>query len=591
MRFLSLLALALLVSCQDSTTEPGGNTATSDNSISSKSASEFLTPFEESNGNQTPTYPQVIAWWETLASEYSTISMQEMGRTDSGEPLHLVTYNDGGSTDFDALHADDYLIALVNNGIHPGEPDGIDASMLLLRDLATGALKLDNKISISVIPVYNIGGSLNRNSTTRTNQNGPEAYGFRGNARNYDLNRDFIKADTKNARSFAEIFHNVNPDLFVDNHVSNGADYQYVLTHLFTQHNKLGGELGNYLSTKLTPGVVANLAAQDIPITPYVNVWGGGPQDGWPQFMDSPRYSSGYTALWNTIGLTVETHMLKPYSDRVQGTYDLMNALFTEAAKDRTSIKTWRRAGWSNPDYTLNWKLDRDNPSTFDFLGYEMTTPKSEITGKNRIFYDQKKPMTFPVAFYDSYLPADTISIPSHYIIPQGQWEVIDRMRENKIAFDYLPADTTLTVTSTRIEDYNSRTSPYEGHYLHYNVTTSQEPVAMEFKQGDVRISTNQPGVRYLLETLEPTGPDSFFAWNYFDTILQQKEGYSAYVFEDEAAALLKSDDAFAKAFQEWKKNNPEDAKTDRGQLNWIHRHSPRYEAAHMQYPIYRIER
>ena len=71
--------------------------------------------------------------------------------------------------------------------------------------------------------------ALNRNSTTRTNQNGPESYGFRGNARNYDLNRDFIKSDTKNAKTFAQIFHLVQPDVFIDNHVSNGADYQYIL--------------------------------------------------------------------------------------------------------------------------------------------------------------------------------------------------------------------------------------------------------------------------------------------------------------------------------------------------------------------------
>ena len=273
---------------------------------------DFTTVFESSNGTETATYQQVIEFYTQLADNYTSIAIYSMGKTDSGKPLHLVTFNPERSFESEFSGNGDKNILLINNGIHPGESDGIDASMILLRDFAQNKLRTPKNTIIAVIPIYNIGGALNRNSTSRTNQNGPKEYGFRGNARNYDLNRDFIKADTKNARAFVEIFRIVKPQLFIDNHVSNGADYQYVLTHLFTQHNKLGGSLGVYLHESLMPQLEDSLQLKKWDITPYVNVFNQKPENGFSQCLDSPRYSTGYTTLFNTLGMMGETHMLKP---------------------------------------------------------------------------------------------------------------------------------------------------------------------------------------------------------------------------------------------------------------------------------------
>ncbi len=223
MKKLSFLTLILLISCTNPS--PSLNF-------------DFTTTFEKSNGTETATYFETIAYYQNLANLYPEISIQKIGTTDSGYPLHLVIFSTSKEFDFDKIQQKN--IILINNGIHPGESDGIDASMLLLRDIAQNADKIKQlkNVVLAIIPIYNVGGSLNRNSTSRTNQNGPKEYGFRGNARNFDLNRDFIKADTKNATSFAEIFHQVNPDVFIDTHVSNGADYQYGITHLFTQQTR-----------------------------------------------------------------------------------------------------------------------------------------------------------------------------------------------------------------------------------------------------------------------------------------------------------------------------------------------------------------
>ncbi|MEP6279354.1 MAG: M14 family zinc carboxypeptidase, partial [Nonlabens ulvanivorans] len=232
-----LFLITIIISCQQS-----------DKQIAEE-IKDWQTPFEKGNGNQTATYQEVISFYENLATTYSTIEMEEIGITDSGLPLHLISFSKS-NINWSSVNENKIKI-LVNNGIHPGESDGIDATMMLMRDLATGKLDAPENLIFSAIAIYNVGGSLNRNSHTRTNQNGPEAYGFRGNARNYDLNRDFIKADSRNAQSFYQIYHKVNPDIFIDNHVSNGADYQYTLTHLFTQHDKLGKAAGNYLYSDL----------------------------------------------------------------------------------------------------------------------------------------------------------------------------------------------------------------------------------------------------------------------------------------------------------------------------------------------------
>ena len=308
---------------------------------------DYRTIFETSKGKETATYQQTIDFYSILADSYPQISLIEIGMTDSGLPLHLVVYNSDNIFDFEKITKSTILI---NNGIHPGEPDGIDASMMLLRDIVQNE-KIKNQfkdIVICIIPIYNVGGSLNRNSLSRVNQIGPESYGFRGNARNYDLNRDFIKNDTKNARSFAEIFHLIDPDVFIDNHVSNGADYQYTLTNLFTQHNKLGGELGVFLNQKMRPDIQKDLIKQGLIITPYVNVFNQKPEIGFSQFLDTPRYSTGYTTLFHTLGMMVETHMLKTFKDRVDATYSFMVSVLNFLQENGGEIEELRNQATSS---------------------------------------------------------------------------------------------------------------------------------------------------------------------------------------------------------------------------------------------------
>ena len=552
----------------------------------------FTTVFETSNGTKTPTYNEVIEFYKQLADSYSKVHIQAIGETDSGEPLHLVTLNPDSNFNFESIKKDKRII-LINNGIHPGESDGIDATMLLFRDLVQGKIKMPKNVVLATIPVYNIGGSLNRNSTTRTNQNGPEEYGFRGNARNFDLNRDFIKADSKNAKAFAKIFHLVKPDVFIDNHVSNGADYQYTLTHLFTQHNKLNEELGKYLHNTIQPELEQRLAKKNWDITPYVNVFNSVPEKGFSQFMDYPRYSTGYTTLFNTLGMMVETHMLKPYKPRVEGTYELMKTMIEIVNTEAKNIKKLRKEAfnktYTNNLYPLDWKIDTTKQTTLKFKGYEGKMITSKVTGLQRLKYNRNLPFTKDVIYMNYFKPTTKVKIPKAYIIPKGWWPILERLKMNNIEMKPLQNDSIISVESYKIEKFNTRQTPYEGHYQHYNTTVTSTLENITFKKGDLLVETDQYGMRYLIETLEPSAPDSFFNWNFFDTILQQKEGFSPYVWEDKALEFLNQNPEIKRQFDSIKSKNESFANNWYTQLDWIHKHSPNYENAHLQYPIYRI--
>lgn len=566
---------------------------TSCNSKKENTNFDFTTAFEKSNGTETATYQETITFYKNLAEAYPQISIDSVGETDSGKPLHIVTLNPDAEFNFETIRKNKRIL-LVNNGIHPGESDGIDATMMLFRDIAQGKIEAPKHTVLVAIPIYNIGGSLNRNSTTRTNQNGPKEYGFRGNARNYDLNRDFIKSDTKNARTFAQIFHLVQPDVFIDNHVSNGADYQYTLTHLFTQHNKLGGDLGQYLHTEMMPSLEQKLVTKQWDITPYVNVFNSVPEDGFSQFMDSPRYSTGYTTLFNTLGMMVETHMLKPYKQRVEGTYELMKSMVEIVEKDSDKIKTMRSNALKTYQdagtYPLDWQIDTTRTSTIKFKGFEGTMLTSDVTGAQRLKYDRTKPFTKDFVYKNYFKPTLEVTIPSAYVIPQGWWNVIDLLKLNKVEMTQFKNDTTLTVENYKIDNYNTRNQAYEGHYQHYSTKVISTQKEVTFNKGDYYIKTNQPAFRYLLETLEPQAPDSFFNWNFFDTILQQKEGFSPYVWEDMALQLLENNTDLKTAFEAKKQSDDVFANNWYAQLDWIHQQSAYYEKVHLQYPVFRIK-
>lgn len=548
-----------------------------------------LTPFEEDKSrNTTATYQETINFYKELDAKYDQLQFLDCGPTDIGKNLNLVVLSRDKVFDPSEIRRANKRILLINNGIHPGEPEGIDASMMLARDLLSKNT-LPKDVVICIIPVYNIDGMLNR-GTSRANQNGPESYGFRGNYQNLDLNRDFIKTDSKNSRSFQEIFNRWQPEVFVDNHTSNGADYQYVMTLIHPQKDKLDPILSEYVSNQMIPDLYDGMKSAGFEMIPYVNSIEETPDAGITGFLETQRYSTGYAALHNSIGFMPETHMLKPFSQRVESTYQFMSNVINIVQRDAKQIGENKREADEKIKrqaiFNLQWTLKKEDFSMLSFKGFEAKYKPSEVSGQSRLFYDRNVPFKKDIKIWDNYVPSVVTSRPVAYILPQAWSRVADLLELNGVEMQQLQSDTEIEVQTYYIEDYKSPAKPFEGHFLHTQVKVRPITHKLKYFAGDYVIYANQKQNRYIVESLEPQGVDSFFAWNFFDSILGQKEHYSAYVFEDEAAEMLNKDEALKLKFEAEKANDKELAKSTQAQLDWLYKNSRFYERTYLRYPI-----
>ncbi len=576
--FIPLLTMLLFSSCNMS------------KMLNENKSKYFNTPFEKNNETSS-SYQEAIKFYKILEPSSKMIQVNEFGMTDSGNPLHEVILSKDKIFTPQEVAKSGKVVLMVNNGIHAGEPCGIDASMMLARDLINSKTNLLDSTVVIIVPVYNIGGSLNRGGFSRANQNGPKEYGFRGNSKNLDLNRDFIKSDSENARSFNRLFNKWNPDIFIDNHTSNGADYQYVITLIATQKDKIEANLSRFMVNDMLPDLYAKMNDKKYEMTPYVNVRNT-PDEGIAAFLDLPRYSSGYAVLHNTISFMPETHMFKPYKDRVWSTYYFMESMLEYINVNKEAIQAVRRQANNNVKiqerFDLNWELDFDVEDQLLFKGYVSKTKKSKVTGLDRMYYDRSDPFEKMIPFYNTYKSTLTIEKPKSYIIPQAYKDIIEKLKVNGVKIEQIPEDQIMNLQVYRIEDYQTAKSPYEGHYIHSKVQLSSKNEDIQLYAGDFIVNTDQIKNRYIIETLEPQAPDSWFAWNFFDGILMQKEYFSPYVFEELAEELLKKDRKLKNDFEEKLENEPEFKESSYQQLNYIYEHSPYYEKTYKRYPVYR---
>lgn len=557
------------------------------------SAQSPITTFEKSHGTQTATLDEAYTFYRQLEKQFP-----DKIKTDS----KFNALPDLGVMQVELNYAEydneNGVTILINNAIHPGEPDGVDASMLLAHDYCTGKLKLPKNVRVIIIPVFNVVGCLNRNKFSRANQDGPEEYGFRANGQNLDLNRDFIKCDAHETQGLRMLLLKENVDIFIDNHVSDGADYQHIITLLVSQHNKLEKPLDEFVTNKMIPELYTSMKKDKYDLIPYVNHFSETPEVGWQEFYDSPRFASGFAALFNIIPLVVETHMLKPYKQRVEATYVFLKNAIEYASTHSAEIKSTRKKSeesvMNRSKFYLNWQCDTSKFVMINFKGYAAKHKTSEVSGLPRLYYDLNEPFEKQVKFYNQYKPIDSVETPIAYIIPRGWYSIIEKTFVlgyfKDITNETLKRDTIIEVETYQLENFNTVKIAYEEHYMHSNTKVSKSKKQIQFHAGDYIIKPNANFLkRILVETLEPTAPDSYFNWNFFDAILQQKEGYSDYVFEDVAAEILKNDVALKNQLEEKKKADEIFAKSASQQLDWVYKHSKYYEGKVNQYPVYRL--
>jgi len=568
---------------------------------------KYITYFEKTKGEGSPIYQDIISYYKILAADFSQVQVNEMGLTDSGYPLHLVVYDPGETFQPDFWKANGKIIVFINNAIHAGEPPGIDASMMFLRDVLLGKTKISDDIVLAIVPVCNIGGHLNRGHSYPI-KNGPLEYGTRKNAKDFDLNRDFIKADTRNIQSFQEIYHWLKSHIFIDTHEDTFNDIQNVVTLIITQPNRLGGQLGNYLEKEMRPLLFDRMEEKNFPMVPIVRYMeSGNLSAGLKQTNENARYSAGFVALFNTIGFLPEMNRLKPYKERVNSVYAFFKTFMEILDKDGKRIirmtEEDRKAVKTQKFFPLNYKLNQEKFKMVNYLGYESSQKISDVSGQPILYYDQNKPFTTKLKWFDQYDPEISIKKPRAYIIPQRWLNVVDNLKRNGVTLEKLEKDFMLQVTVYHIKEFKTSEKAFEKHNLHSNVKVKKSKEQINFRKGDYLLPMNQESNRFVIEVLEPEGENSFFAWNYFDSILDkallgpggddfaQPRDITNPVFEDMAANYLKNNPDLRTELEALKKRDKTFSEDGSAQLFWVYKHSPWDDGKANKYPIYRVEK
>jgi hypothetical protein len=557
----------------------------------------YPTPYESGDQNQTTSWEQCIPFYQKLASDFpSILQFWQIGVSDNGIPMHAGVISADGVFELDQIKAQARPIFFNNNGIHPGEPEGIDACMALVRDFCTQPERLAKlgKTAFLFIPIYNVDGCLNRQNTSRVNQLGPELFGFRANGRNLDLNRDFIKCDSLAAQVFNQFFSDWDPDVMVDTHTSNGADYSYTMTLIQTQTDKLGDGLGPFLRNAMLPAIYEKMEQRGWPTCPYVNPVKLTPDDGIVDFLETPRFSTGYAALHHTIGFMPETHMLKPYADRYASMRALVETVLDYTIEHADHIQYLRAkaktAARQKALWPVLWKADYTQHSSFHFKGYQAVYTPSKLGTYARLAYDRSQPWEKDIAWYNHFVTDVAIDAPKAYLIPQAWREVIERLLWNKVELQRLTHDQSMQVQSYHIKAVKSRATAYEGHQFHDSMELCTQIDTIHARTGDYLLLLDQPNARYAVETLEPQAHDSFFRWGFFNSVLEKKEAFSDYVFEDSALDMLQTEPALRIKFQAWQEENPELQHDQGAVLAFIFAHCQRFhEPEWRRYPVFSL--
>jgi hypothetical protein len=546
--------------------------------------------------NETVTWQEAIDMYRWMDEQYDDARLLQVGWTDAGRPLHLFVIDRGRDFSPELIRESGRTILFINNGIHPGEPCGVDASLKLASELLSGkdscARYLDNT-AVAIIPVFNVGGALNRGPYHRANQNGPLEHGFRGNARNLDLNRDFIKLDSRNTQSLVALLRSWDPDIFVDTHTSDGSDYPYTVTLINSHTQRHEPSESRFIDSTLLPFLFKGMEHSPYLMSPYVQSYRRSPDQGIVGFMDYPRYTSGYVSMFNTFAFTIETHMFKPFEDRVLSTWYLLRETLRFSGLYGKELAGVRRLAWQQKlnrrEFTLQWVLDTSRSEPIRFRGYTVKQKKSRVTGQMDYYFDRNDPWEKEIPYYRYFKPVVTATVPGAYILPSAWREVVERLQLNGVEMHQLERDTTMEVEVYYIEKYETVSQPYNGHYQHHDVKTRNVVRDIQLLAGDWIIPTRQKAVEYLVQTLEPAGYDSFFSWNFFDGVLFRNEYFSPYIFEETAAELLKKDPVLRRDFNERKREDPGFANNGYAQLRYIYERSPWSEDTYMRYPVYRL--
>ena len=562
-------------------------------------AEDWQTFYEKSGYKATPRYDETINYCQRLADASSQIYYTTYGVSPQGRLLPLLIIDKKGRKTPREVRKSDNIVFLIQAGIHSGEIDGKDAGLMLVRDIAiSGKLAhLIDHVTILFMPIFNVDGHERFSAYNRVNQNGPEEMGWRVTAQNLNLNRDYLKADTPEMQSWLKLYNEWLPEFFADCHVTDGADYQYVLTYKIEQHGILDSTLIRWVETGYLPPVKQAMQESGFPIIEYVTFRRAHDvESGMTTWATPPRLSDGYTAIHNRPGLLIETHMFKDYKSRVSATYQMLKHTLEILNKEyKTLNRLVVRAdsltaapSFRQKPFTLTYKHSKDS-TMIDFLGYEYEKTKSDITGGDWYRFFRDKPKTYRIPFFNKMEPDIQVSLPEAYIVPAEWQTVIERIKLHGVEYYELKQPMKLKVHTYKFKNARWQEKPYEGRHP---VRFDMEAIDFErvYPAGSLLLDMNQRAAKVIANMLEPKAGDSFVYWGFFDAVFEQKEYVESYVLEEQARLMLAADPRLKKEYLTKMKSDSAFAANPRAIRQWFYEKSPYWDRFKDVYPVGRIE-
>jgi murein tripeptide amidase MpaA len=542
----------------------------------------WATPGEKTSLVESPSYAGTVAFVQRMAAASPLLSIETFGRTPQGRDMIAVVARKPGTAKKPVL--------LVQAGIHSGEIDGKDAGLMLLRDIAfRGKGRLLDKADLVLVPIFNIDGHERASRFNRPNQRGPLVQGWRTTSQNYNLNREYLKADAPEMQAMIGLIRKYDPAVYLDLHVTDGTDHQYDVAFAFAGWGGLyaySPAIGTWLDNSFRPTISNALAkAGHVPGYYVSAVDNRDPLKGISHDADTPRFSTGYGDHARIPTVLVETHSLKPHRQRVLGTYTLVERALQlvgdDHAKLAAAISADRAARPTS--ITLTWKPIEKPIKIIPFRGIAHESYKSEISGRDEIRWLGKPVMQQMPVF--GVEPDRINALPVAWWVPASAADVIARMKLHGIQMETISTARTVPLDMVRLVE------PKLGAAIEGRVPLSAKEYRHERREelmppGSVRVVSAQPLGLLAAAMLEAESPDSFLAWNFFPGILQRTEYIEGYVIEPMAAAMLARDPALKAAFDKRLAEDKAFAANPTARLQWFYERSPYYDERYLLYPV-----
>ncbi len=555
---------------------------------------------ERTQYRETPRYDETLAYARKLAAASPLIQGQSFGKSGQKRELPLIIAATNKTFTPQAARRAGKAVVLVQACIHAGESDGKDAGLALLRDIVITKTRLSllDHVVVLFIPIYNTDGHERFSAYNRINQNGPAEMGWRATATNLNLNRDYMKADAPETRAWLKLWNEWNPDLFVDCHVTDGADFRYDVTYQYEHHENVPAAVLAWEQAAFDKRIIPATEAAGNLLAPYLEFRDNRDlMKGIDGFLPTPRYSTAYTILRNRPGLLIETHMLKDYRTRVRGTYDLLRATLEEINRDPKSLlnavqqadeQTIAAGRKYDPAKAVPLQLELTEKATpFQFKGVEYRRELSDVSGAERVIFGTK-PLDLTIPFYDGTRVSVSVAAPLYYVVPPQWANVIEVLAAHGLQMQRLAVETTLDVESYRFKDVRFAAASFEGRVMP-NYKTSVVRERRTFPAGSVIVPLAQPSARVALNLLEPSAPDSLAAWGFFNAIFEQKEFGESYVLEKLAREMMSKDESLRREFEQRVASDPKFAASARERLQFFYDRSPYHDNELNLYPVARI--